>query len=132
MSRALLILANEEVRKRAHAWVAKAPIGYRIEFKEPRRSTDQNAYLWALLTDVAAQKTHMGQKYSTEIWKCLFMAAMGQEIKFIPALDGVGVLPLGLSSSDLSKKEMADLITFIISWGVSSGVKFHDQKSEAA
>ena len=132
MGRHVLILANEAIRAKAQKWLEKAPIGFRIEFKEPKRTTEQSDYMWALLTDMASQTTHMGQKYTPEIWKCLFMAAMGNEVKFIPALDGVGVLPLGLSSRDLSKKEMGDLITLIISEGIQRGVKFHDAKELAA
>lgn len=125
MSRAVLILSNPDVRKRASEWVAKAPDGCRVEFKEPRRSTDQNAKLWATLTDVASQATHMGRKYSSADWKSLFMHAMGREMTFIPTLDGKTFLPIGLSSSDLSKAEMSALLAFIESWAAENDIILH-------
>ena len=123
--RAVLVLSNPDVRKRAADWIADAPAGSRIEFKEPKRSNDQNSLLWAMLGDVARQATHMGRKYSTADWKSLFLHAFGREMTFIPALDGKTFLPIGLSSSDLSKKEMSDLLDFIQAWCAENGVTLH-------
>ena|SRR5581483_2068449 len=130
MSRALIVIHSELDRKRAANWCAKAPEGTRVEFKAAKRSLDQNSRLWAMLSDVASQKEHHGKKYPTEIWKCLFMHALGREVQFIPALQDKTFLPLSLSSSDLSKAEMSELIDFIGAWGAEQGVIFHDQKPE--
>lgn len=132
MSRAFLILANQAVRERAHRWVAALPVGTRVEFKEPKRTTDQNARMWAMLTDIATQKEHFGRRYPTEAWKAIFLHALGKETSFIPALDGAGFLPLGQSSSDLSKREMSDLIEMMKWWGAENGVVFHDDVPPAA
>jgi hypothetical protein len=110
-------------------------VGARIEFKAPKRTLDQNSLLWAALTDVAQQVDHMGQRYSPDEWKILFMHACGREVRFLPGLDGKTFVPWGQSSSDLSKQEMTDLIEFIFSWGAEHGVTFNDpnpQSSEAA
>lgn len=130
MTRALIIVRSDFDRKRAAKWCEKAPDGCRVEFKASKRSTDQNSKLWALLTDVATQKEHCGKKYPTEIWKCLFMHALGREVQFIPALQDKTFLPLSLSSSDLSKTEMSDLLEFIQAWGAENGVAFHDSPAE--
>lgn len=127
MSRALLVLANDDVRRKASHWVAKAPQGTRIEFKAPKRTTEQNSKLWASLTDIASQKEHMGRKYTPEQWKVIFMHACGREMQFLPALDGKTFVPWGHSSSDLSVGEMTDLIEFIMSWGAENGVRFHGE-----
>lgn len=102
-----------------------------MEYKKPKRTLPQNDRLWAMLTDVAAQKEHSGRKYTPDQWKLLFMAACGREIQFIPSLDGKGFIPWGQSSSDLSKEEMTTLIDFIESWGAEHGVIFHDQPPPA-
>jgi NinB protein len=128
MARALLIIANEAVRKRAQDWLARAPIGYRIEFKEAKRTTEQSDLMWTLLSFVASQKLHFGRKYDTETWKCIFMNQLGQETKFIPTLDGQSVFPMGQRSSDLSKKEMTDLIDYISAWGAENGVNFEHKR----
>jgi hypothetical protein len=132
MSRAFLILANAQVRARAQNWIGKLPVGTRVEFREPKRTTPQNARMWAMLTDIAAQKEHFGRRYPTEAWKAIFLHALGKETTFIPALDGAGFLPLGQSSSDLSKREMSDLIEMMKWWGAEHGVVFHDDVEEAA
>lgn len=132
MSRAVLILANPTVRERAHRWIDGVPPGTRLEFKEPKRTLPQNDRMWAMLTDVSKQKLHMGQRYPAETWKVIFLHALGRETQFIPALNGIGFLPLGQSSSDLSKSEMSDLIEMIFSWGAENGVVFQDDLSREA
>lgn len=132
MSRAILILNNAAERAKALDWITRAPAGTRVEFKGARRSNDQNARLWAHLTDVANQATHNGRKYNTNEWKVLFLHALGRETQFIMALDNKTFLPFGQSSSDLSKQEMTALIDFIEAWGAENGVVFHDTASVAA
>lgn len=130
MTRAVLILANEQVRQRAVHWCQKAPEGTRVEYKAPKRTLPQNSRLWASLTDVAQQATHMGRKYTPDQWKVLFMHACGREVQFLPSLDGSTFIPWGQSSSDLSKEEMAQLLEFIYAWGAEHGITFHDHDLE--
>jgi hypothetical protein len=126
MSRALLILHGDAIRQRAASWIYKAKPGTRVEFKEPKRTTEQNSRFWAMLTDVASQVEHCGRKYSPDAWKILFMHACGREVQFIPALDNKTFIPWGQSSSDLSKSEMSELMEFIAAWGAERGVVFQD------
>ena len=127
MSRALICIGGPDTRAKAVHWITKAPTGTRVEFKAAKRSLPQNDRMWAMLTDIAQQKGHAGQKYTPDQWKVLFMHACGREVQFIPALDGSGFIPWGQSSSDLSKAEMTDLIEFIFSWGAENGVVFQDE-----
>ena len=129
MSRALIVINGNVDRQKAAAWAHKAPVGTRIEFKAAKRTLDQNSLLWAALTDVAQQATHMGQKYTPDEWKILFMHACGREVRFLPGLDEKTFVPWGQSSSDLSKQEMTDLIETIFAWGASHGVIFNDNSS---
>ena len=126
MSRALLILISEADRAKAKRWIDQSPRMTRVEFKAHKRSSDQNSKMWAMLTEVAEQATHMGQRYTPDQWKILFMFACGREVQFLPGLDGKTFLPWGQSTSDLSKDEMTDLIEFIHAWGAENGVVFHD------
>lgn len=132
MSRALLILANDMVRARAIDWIRRAPSGIRVEFKEAKRTTEQNDKMWAMLTEIARQKEHGGKKRSADTWKLIFMDALGHEIEFIPSLDGDRFIPCNGRSSDLSKREMSDLIELITAWGVQNGVVFNDPQEKAA
>lgn len=125
MSRALIIVGTEADRIRASRWCHKAPLGCRIEFKEAKRSNDQNSLLWAYLTDVASQADHNGRKYSADQWKIIFLHAIGREVQFIPSLDGKAFIPWGQSSSDLSRAEMTALIDFIDAWCAQNGITLH-------
>jgi hypothetical protein len=99
-----------------------------VEFKAPRRSLPQNDRMWAMLTDISRQVSHHGVKYPPDIWKVLMMQAWGREVKWLPALDGHGVVPLLFSSSDLTKAEMSDLMEFMSAWGAQNGVDFSDHR----
>jgi hypothetical protein len=126
MSRAVLILTDRATRERAASWCIRAPAGCRVEFKEAKRTTDQNARMWAMLTDVARQVDHHGLKLSADDWKLIFMAGLNQEMRLVPNIEGTGFVNLGRSSSDLSKAEMGDLMTLIEAFGAARGVEFHD------
>lgn len=132
MSRAFLVLGSNATREKAIRWIRTAPINTRVEFREPKRSLPQNDRFWAMLTDVAQQATHSGRKYTADQWKVIFLHALGREAQFVPALEGGGFIPLGQSSSDLSKAEMSAAIDYIQAWGASNGVVFNDQNCEAA
>jgi hypothetical protein len=131
MSRAVLILHRQSDRDRATAWVRSAPWGTRITFQEAKRSSDQNAKMWAMLTEVARQVQWHGQRLSADDWKLVFLAALKAELRIVPNLDGTGFVQLGRSSSDLSVPEMADLIDLIAAFGARQGVVFADQLEAA-
>lgn len=132
MSRALLVLANDEVRNRAVSWVLKAPAGTRLEFKQPKRTTDQNAFMWSMLTDIARALPWHGIKLTPDDWKLVFLDALKRETRIVPNLDGNGFVNLGRSSSDLSKQEMCDLLELIRAFGANHNVTFIDQREDAA
>lgn len=132
MSRALLTLNTQADYDKAARWLRQARPGTRVEFKASKRTIPQNDRMWAMLTDVAQQATHIGNRYTPDQWKVLFMHACGREVQFLPGLDGKTFLPWGQSSSDLSKEEMTDLIECIFAWGAENGVTFHEHEQVAA
>lgn len=127
MGRYLVVLNSIYDRAKASEIIRKAPHGTRVELKAAKRTLPQNDRMWAMLTDISTQREHNGRKYAPDGWKLIFMAAIGREVQFIPSLDGKSFIPWGQSSSDLSKKEMSDLIEFMFSWGAENGVVFHDE-----
>lgn len=130
MSRAVLVLDTEGQRRKATDWVWAAKNGSRVEFKGPKRTLDQNSLMWALLTDVAVHmRKAKGLEYSTEDWKHIFLHGWGREVRFLPALDGKGVVPVPQSSSDLSKEEMTDFIEYVLKEGAERGIAFHNESA---
>ncbi|MDE0590449.1 recombination protein NinB [Halocynthiibacter sp. C4] len=111
--------------QRAHHWVDNAPAGVVVKFYKPKRTIPQNDRMWAMLTDVASQATHNGQKYSPDQWKCLFMDACGHEVAFMQGLSG-DWFPAGFKSSKLNKEQMGELMDFIEAWAAQNGVTLKD------
>lgn len=126
MSRAVVTLDSKARREQAAKWVWNAPPGTRVTFQEAKRTTDQNALLWSLLTDVARQVPWHGVKLSADDFKLIFMASLNQEMRIVPNLDGNGFVNLGRSSSNLSKAEMTDLIELILAFCAERGVTIFD------
>lgn len=131
MTRALITLWNAAARERALKWVRQAPPMTRIEFKQTKRTLPQNSKLWSLLTEVATQKELGGKRLKPDVWKSVFMHELGREAEYVPSLDGQEIIPIGYSSSDLSKNEMSELIELILAWGAQNGVVFKYQEEEA-
>jgi hypothetical protein len=132
VSRAQLTLCSPTEREKAKRWIDDFPTGTRVTFTESKRTSDQNARLWASLTDVATQLTWHGQKLTPDDWKILFLDALSRETRAVPSIDGNGAVDLGRSSSRLSKAEFSDLLELIAAFGAEHGVVFHDRVTEAA
>ena len=89
------------------------------------RSKEQNARLWAMLTDVSNQVQWHGVTMSAEDWKHVFSAAQHQQ-RMVPGIDG-GFVALGRSTSRMDKAELSELMELIAAFGAEHGVEFHDE-----
>lgn len=132
MTRALLVLDTKAIREKAIHWIKNVPDGSRVEFKAPKRSLDQNAKMWACLTDVSAQVPWHGLKLSSDDWRLIFLDGLRRENRIVPNINGNGFVNLSRSSSDLSKDEFSDLIELISAFGAEKGVKFSDSAPDAS
>lgn len=93
-----------------------------LELKPETRSLEQNARLWAMLGEVSKQVVWHGRKLSPESWKHVLSASLKKQ-DVVPGIDG-GFVVLGLSTSKMTRAEMADLQTLIEAFGAQQGVKF--------
>lgn len=109
--------------------IARLKNGLIVNIREPRRSNDQNAKLWAMLSDISRAKPD-GRHWTSETWKAAFMHSLGHELQFCEGLDGSGPFPVGFRSSRLTVGQMADLITCAQEYGDRHGVEWTD-KGEA-
>lgn len=112
---------------KALSWVEAAcrqNSGKALEIRNAKRTDPQNAALWSLLGQIQRQRpVHNGVQMDTETWKCLFLQALGREVRFVPTLDGTSMLPLGLRSSKLTKAEFSDLLELILAWCATEGLQ---------
>lgn len=119
-----VILRSKAQRQLAHKLVDAAPSDYVVNVKEQTRNNDQNARMWAMLSDVSRAKPD-GRHHTPDVWKALFMHALGFEQRFLQGLNGEP-FPAGFRSSRLSVSQMADLITFISEYGDRHGVRWSE------
>lgn len=120
MSGHTVILASVAQRGLAHKLIDAAPVGAVVNVREATRNREQNARMWAMLSDVSRAKPE-GRTHTPEVWKSLFMHALGYEIRFEMGLSGEP-FPMGFRSSRLTVRQMADLITFIAEYGDRHGI----------
>lgn len=124
-----VILHGPAQRRFAKELVDRAPAGAVLNIREAKRTTDQNARFWAMLSDVSRSKPE-GRTHTPEVWKALFMNALGYETRFEMGLNGEP-FPVGFRSSRLNKSQMADLITFIAEYGDRHGVRWTEPEEAA-
>jgi len=120
-----VVLVGERQREFAHKLVSQAPVGYVVSVKPQTRSGEQNALMWALLTEISKAKPH-GREATPESWKLLFMHACGHACQFEIGLNG-SPFPVGFRSSQLSREQMTDLIDFIYAYAAEAGLKVKDK-----
>ncbi len=118
-------LRGDHQRRLAHQLIDKAPQDAVVKVSAAKRSDDQNAKMWAMLSDISRAKPE-GRAHIPEVWKCIFMAALGHEVKFEMGLDGQP-FPIGFRTSKLTKAQMSDLIEFIYAYASKHGVKWSEE-----
>lgn len=98
---------------------------------DPTRTLEQNSKLWACLSDIARQVQWPVdgrlQSLSPEDWKDLLSAGLHNEQRVAQGIEG-GFVILGQRTSQMSKRQLAELIEFIQYFGANRGVEW----SEAA
>lgn len=124
-----VVLYGDRQRRIAAEIIAMAPKGAVVTVKAATRTLDQNAKLWAVLSDISRAKPE-GRRWTPETWKCAFMHTLGHQVQFCEGLDNSGPFPLGFRSSRLTVAQMADLLTCAMEYGDRHGVKWSDEASD--
>ena len=123
MTRATVVIRSAPDRAKVCRWAQNVEPGTVIEFRKARRSTDQNALLWAMLTDVSQQVDWYGQKLTAEDWKDVFTASL-RKSRVIPGIEAGSFVVLGMRTSDMTKEEFSNLIELIHAFAAERGVVF--------
>mgnify|MGYP000019319256 FL=1 len=113
-------LVHQQARRTAAEFMHEAPEGAHVVVREKKRNDAINAALHARLTEIARRREWAGRKWDLETWKRLFVAAWGrataQQMVMLPALDGAGVDVVFRRTSEMSQREVSDLLAFIEAW----------------
>ena len=121
-------LCSPAVRQHASRAIQNAPDGYMVTIQEPKRSLVQNAKLWAMLGDVANQVVWYGMKLSSEDWKDVLTASLRREMRTVPNVEGNGLVVLGMRTSQMSVREMGELIELLYAFGSQHNVKWSEHE----
>ena len=120
-----IILRGPSQRDLAKRLIDAAPDDAVVKVAPAKRNNDQNARMWAMLSDISRAKPE-GRNYPPDTWKSLLMAEAGFKPIFEPSLDGQGVIHVGYKSSRLTKAEFSDLIEAAYAYGSRHGVEWTD------
>jgi hypothetical protein len=125
MSRAVVQIRTAADRSQIATWTRNVPVGTTVEFRAPRRSNDQNALMWSLLSQISKSVDWYGTKLSSEDWKDVLTASL-RHARVVPGIDPGTFVPLGMRTSQMTKEEIANLIELIYAFGAQHDVKFRE------
>lgn len=114
---------NHPARRHCIQAITMAPDGSVVKILPPKRSTQQNALMWSLLSQLVP-KDWYGNHLTKEEWKDVITASLKRQ-KVVPGLDG-GFVVCGEHTSTMSIKEMGDVIEATLAFGAQQGIKFKD------
>ena len=120
MAKQTFILAHDTARTMALEAIRTAPMGFAVTVGPKTRTLDQNALLWALLTDISEQVFWHGECLTPTDWKHIFTANLAQQ-RIVPGIDG-GMVVLGQSTREMTKGELSDLVELIQAFGAEHNV----------
>lgn len=121
----LFHLSHPVARRNAANAVMCAQEGFIVEIKPRTRSLDQNACLWALLTELSKKPQWPvdGQMVylKPEDWKHILSAGLKRHQRVAMGIEG-GFVVLGQSTSKMTKAEMSELLELIHAFAAEHGV----------
>tara|TARA_R110000868_G_scaffold300642_3_gene561082 strand:+ start:194 stop:589 length:396 start_codon:yes stop_codon:yes gene_type:complete len=118
-------LSTPTARQLAASYCLEGPQGWLVTFREPTRSLEQNALMWARLTQISDSVKWDGETLTPNEWKDLLTACLRKQ-KVVRGIEG-GLVFLGARTSSMSKSEMADLLTLMEAFAAERGLTFRDQ-----
>ena len=114
------VLAHDQARAGVAGFARTAPAGTVVTFAEPTRTSAINAALHAKLGEIADTREWAGRRWDVETWKRLLVAAwsraVGDPLQMLPALDGHGVDIVWRRTSQMTQREVRDLLAYIEAW----------------
>lgn len=130
MTKQIYKLVSEQVKNNLINVIRSLPCDSKnplvIVIQELTRTLEQNARMWATLSDISKQVQWYGLMLKPEEWKHVFTATLKGQ-KSVPNLDGTGFIILGQSTKAMTKKELSELLELAYSFGIEHNVKFSDK-----
>jgi hypothetical protein len=124
-------LIGDTQRAYAKRLIDGADHGYVMKLGAETRRDAQNRKLWPMLADIQRQVPGMAT-FSADDIKLRFLNALGAELRFLPALEGEGMFPVGLKSSTLTVAQFSALVELIYAFGARHDVRWSEPHQDAA
>jgi hypothetical protein len=106
------------------------PVKVTLDEYKSKRSLEQNAKLWACLTDIARQVQWPVdgklQYLTPDDWKDILTAGLNKSQRVAQGVDG-GFVMLGQRTSKMKVGEMVELLDFIQWFGAEKGVRWSEE-----
>lgn len=124
-------LIGDTQRAYAKRLIDGADHGFVMKLGAETRRDAQNRKLWPMLADIQRQVPGMAT-FSADDIKLRFLNALGAELRFLPALEGEGMFPVGLKSSTLTVAQFSALVELIYAFGARHDVRWSEPHQDAA
>ena len=96
-----------------------------IVVRPAKRSAEHSARLHAMLGWLSKHVQWAGEYRSIDHWKRLctaaWLRAKGEAVEYLPALDGKGIDIVFAKTSEMSGKDMHDMIEWVTFWAAEMG-----------
>ncbi|MDR0736025.1 MAG: recombination protein NinB [Zoogloeaceae bacterium] len=126
MDRQIFHLVHETARRRASEALRCAPDGHTVTISPPGRNLEQNAAMWALLSEFSQQLewpvNGRMETLTPEEWKDILTAGFRKETARVAMGLNGGVVMLGARTSRFSIREMSEFIEFLHATAIERGV----------
>lgn len=100
----------------------------------PLRSADQNALMWAMLTDLSKQlKWPVDgelQWLTKDDWKVIISAGLKRHQRIAKGIEG-GFVMLGESTSRMKMKDFSDMVTLMLAFGANHNIIWSNPEWQA-
>ena len=130
-------LRSDLIRRNAISAILNAPNNSRVTIADAQRSSDQNAMLHALLSDLARSPVEWaGKRRKLEEWKVLMVSAHAVATaetpeqargEVVPGIEGEFV-SLRESTARMSVGRASSLIEYVMAFCVGNGVELRDTR----
>lgn len=139
------VLVHSEARRRAQEAIAAAPDGYTATIAPPARNSGQNSKFHVMFDVIAKRTTFCGRRLSPEYWKRLLIEGyvhvarqdarangkpdpFPQTVEFLPSLDGLRPVPIGVSSRHFDKEQASDFIEYVAAYAATHGINLDEDQ----
>ena len=125
-------------RNLAAAYCLNAPDSYVCTIDAPKRSTEQNEKMHAMIGDIAKCVPFMGKLINRDDMKRLLVDAFAKVMRdagtplhhdgrVVPSLDGERVVQLGIQTKDFRVREASEFVEYLYAFGAENGVTWSER-----